>query len=89
LLYDNISARKEWADLLSFAEKISFGSRKNPRMQIADLVARETMKGFLCALENAPYREPFRALASSEGRLHFDFLTGESFSHNGQRDCAI
>ena len=80
LLYNNMSAQKEWTDLISFADEISFGNRKNPRIQIADLVARETMKGFLCALENAQYREPFRALASSDDRLKFDFLMGEYFS---------
>jgi hypothetical protein len=80
LLYDYISSQKEWTCSLSFADQISFKDRKNPCIQMADLVARETMKGFLCALKDENYREPFRVLASSQGRLKFDFLMGEYFS---------
>jgi hypothetical protein len=80
LLYDYISAQKEWTDLLSFAGGIAFDNRKNPRIQIADLLARETMRGFEHALRNAAYRKSFVALASSGRRIQFDFLLGEYFS---------
>lgn len=80
LLYNSITAQKEWADAFSFADEISFGNRRNPRIQIADMVARETMRGFLCALENADPREPFRILGSADKRIWFHFLVDDYFS---------
>ena len=88
LLYDYISSQNEWVDLLSFADGIAFDNRKNPRIQMADLLARETMRGCEHALRNATYRKSFVALASSDSRIQFDFLMGEYFSQwrEGLRD---
>jgi len=80
LLYHFVTANKEWADAFSFADEISFSNRKNPRIQIADMVASETMKGFLSARDNAPFREAFRILGTSNNRIWFDFLVEEYFS---------
>ncbi len=80
LLYDSITAQKQWAGAFSFANEISFANRKNPRIQMADMVARETMRGFLSALDNVSPREPFRILGSSDKRLWFDFLVEDYFS---------
>ena len=80
LLYDSITAQREWADAFDFAEEMSFGNRKNPRIQIADMLARETMRGFLSALQDADPKEPFRILGHSEKRIWFDFLVEDYFS---------
>jgi hypothetical protein len=80
LLYDSITAQKEWADAFDFADEISFGNRKNPRIQMADMLARETMRGFLSAIENADPKEPFGILGRSEERIWFDFLVEDYFS---------
>ena len=79
LLYDSITGQKEWADAFSFADEISFGNRKNARIQMADMVARETMKAYLSGLENVD-REPFRILGSADKRIWFDFLIEDYFS---------
>jgi hypothetical protein len=80
LLYDSITAQKEWAEAFSLADEISFANRKNPRIQIADMVARETMRGFLSALENVEPKEPFRILGRADKRIWFDFLVEDYFS---------
>jgi hypothetical protein len=80
LLYDSITAQKGWADAFFFADEISFGNRKNPRIQIADMVARETMRGFLCARENVEPKEPLRILGHADKRIWFDFLVEDYFS---------
>lgn len=80
LLYECLRTQREWADALSFAENISFANRKNPRIQMADLVARETMNGFLSTVNNGPYRQAFKCLGSSEQRIWFNFLLEDYFS---------
>lgn len=80
LLYNSIIAQREWADAFSFANEISFADRKNPRIQMADMFARETMRGFLCALNDESPREPFRILGSSDRRIWFDFLVEDYFA---------
>jgi hypothetical protein len=80
LLYDSITAQKEWADAFDFADEISFGNRKNPRIQMADMLARETMRGFLSAIENVEPKEPYRILGRSNERIWFDFLVEDYFS---------
>lgn len=79
LLYDSITTQKEWADVFDWADEISFENRKNPRIQIADMVARETMRGFLSSTEGKPLKEPFRILGQSDERIWFTFLVGEYF----------
>ncbi len=80
LLYDSITSQTEWAEMFDFADEISFGNRKNPRIQMADMVARETMRGFMSGLENAPPKEPFRILGTAEKRIWFNFFIEPYFS---------
>lgn len=80
LLYDCITAQPGWADAFSFADEISFGNRKNPRIQIADMVARETMRGFMSMYYGADPREPFKILGTADKRIWFHFLVEDYFS---------
>lgn len=80
LLYDSITSQTEWADAFDFAEEISFGNRKNPRIQMADMLARETMRGFLSGIQNMEPKEPLRILGRSNERIWFDFLVEDYFS---------
>jgi hypothetical protein len=43
-LYDTFTAQPEWRGTDLFNTKVSFDTRANPRIQIADLLAREAMK---------------------------------------------
>lgn len=80
-LYSSMVNWNEWKGKNIFVRaKISFDSRKNPRIQAADLLARETMKH----LDNivGPVRRKTRKsmleLASTKGqRIKFDMLTRE------------
>ena len=82
VLYDYMSSQPEWKETgIFFEKKISFSSRKNPRIQIVDLVAREAMK-FLdneLSPKKRPIRKSMIALASANQRLQFDFLMKEYF----------
>jgi hypothetical protein len=85
ILYDSMVSDASWRDTgIFFDHEINFTSRKSPRIQVADLVARETMK----ALDNIigpkprPIRKSMLALATTaktNGRLKFDFLVREYF----------
>jgi hypothetical protein len=81
VLYDLMTSQPEWASNIFFDNEISFTSRTNPRIQVADLVARETMKG----LDNhigpvkRPHRKSLVALATTNKRFQFDFLMREYF----------
>ena len=81
-LYDYAIAQPEWQETgIFFSNKISFTSRKNPRIQVADLVARETMKyleGYL-AKPQRKMRKSMATLATANRRLQFDFLMKEYF----------
>jgi hypothetical protein len=82
VLYDWMTTLPEWhATGIFFDHEISFSSRKNPRIQIADLVARETMKGLdnMIGPKKRPMRGAFTALASADDRLKFDYLMEEYF----------
>lgn len=80
LLYGSLRENEpEWTEYL--AKKISFEFAKdNPRIQIADLLARETMK----ALDNRvgpikrPTRKSWEALAQT-GRFRIEFFSTEWF----------
>jgi hypothetical protein len=72
-LYSAFINEPEWKDANILSGKISFDCRTNPRIQIADLVAREAMKELdrkICASERGK-RESFIAL---EGREAFRFI---------------
>lgn len=78
-LYSRLVVHEDWKDYIS--TKISFEcSRKNNRVQVADLFARETMK----ALDNhfgpkkRPPRKSFQALVET-GRFHVEAISEEWF----------
>lgn len=71
-IYDYMVNRPEWKDKNFFLDaEVSFGSRKNPRIQMADLVARETMK----EMDNTqgpvhrPRRRSMEALLVGNGKI--------------------
>jgi hypothetical protein len=89
VLYTYMAQRKEWAASPYLHQKISFASRKYVGIQVADLLARETMKH----LDNQvgpvkrPIRRSFDALLRAK-RFGFGFLTEkyfESFRRNIDR----
>jgi len=78
-LYSRLVVHKDWKDYIS--TRIAFEcSRKNNRVQVADLFARETMK----ALDNhfgpkkRPPRKSFMALVET-GRFHVEAIGEEWF----------
>jgi hypothetical protein len=81
VLYDYIRGWPEWSDFpLSFADEISFSTRKNPRIQAADLLARETMKGLDRHLQGLVRRKSLTTLASSCRHFQFEYLMSEYFA---------
>jgi hypothetical protein len=71
----------QWGPLTPFMEdKLTFDDRRNPRIQMADLVARETMKE-LDRLQSEKPRERRRSLTAlasmADGRIQFEILTRE------------
>lgn len=79
LLYGLLREQSRWAasDLMGYT--VSFASRENPRIQMADLVARETMKSLhneIGPVRRAP-RRSMLALAD-EGHVVFEWF-GKSY----------
>jgi len=72
-LYSTFINQPEWTDSGILSHKVSFGCRSNLRVQMADLVARETMKEMERRLgyTDRPQRLSFRALEASG---HFRFV---------------
>lgn len=86
ILYDWISSQAEWNNKVLFADKISFANRKNPSIQAADLVARETMRGLYDKIANPrAMRKSFITLADTARHFQFDFLVDTYFEqmHKG------
>ncbi len=82
ILYDSMTNDESWRQTgIFFDHEISFTSRKNPRIQVADLMARETMKHLdnMIGPKQRPTRKSFEALATTKGRLKFEFLMREYF----------
>jgi hypothetical protein len=80
LLYSYMVNLPEWKFHQFLADKISFASRKEPGIQMADLVARETMKhmdNIVGPVKRLP-RLSMRALARTR-RFKFDFFPKEYF----------
>lgn len=80
-LYSSMVNWNEWKGKSIFlSRKISFDSRKNPRIQAADLLARETMKHLdnMVGPIKRPTRKSMEALTSTS-RIAFDFLMREYF----------
>jgi hypothetical protein len=81
-LYDWTMGQPEWKDTeILFDQIVGFMSRKNPRIQVADLVARETMKALdnMIGPKKRPMRKSFIALATSNQRLQFVLMMREYF----------
>jgi hypothetical protein len=79
-LYDSMVNSVEWKYHNVFMEtKISFDSRKNPRIQAADLFARETMKHLdnIVGPKTRPMRRSMKALMDSGDRFRFFFCDRE------------
>jgi hypothetical protein len=73
-LYSSFLNQPEWKDSQLFAtQQISFDSRKNPRVQMADMVAREAMKDLDRKIGRVKFneRKSKQALAADD---HFKFL---------------
>jgi hypothetical protein len=81
ILYNSLTARPEWTENIFFENEISFTSRKNPRIQVADLVARETMKGLdnIIGPAKRTLRKSLVALATTNQRFQFDYLVRDYF----------
>ena len=82
-LYDCMVNRPEWKGFA--ANTVHFSSRKNPRIQVADLVARETMK----CLDNriGPVKRDMRqSMAALDQSLRFSFdLYGKEYFEGYRR----
>lgn len=78
LLYSYVVTLPEWNDKNMFlGAKVNFDSRKDVRIQAADIVAREAMK-HLDDLGKRPMRRSMRTLAEVSGTpFRFDFYTRE------------
>jgi len=82
LLYAYIASQPEWKDSILLADEISFGNRQDPRIQAADLLARETMKELDRVVGGTarPQRKSLGALAGAGGRFQFRYLMREFFA---------
>jgi hypothetical protein len=82
LLYSYMVALPEWKEREVFmGARINFDSRKDVRIQAADIIAREAMK-HLDNLDKRPMRRSLRALAELPGvPFKFDFFTREYCFH--------
>jgi len=82
LLYQYMVALPEWKEKNVFmGARINFGSRKDVRIQAADIIAREAMK-HLDSLGKRPMRRSLKALAELPGvPFVFDFFTREYCLH--------
>jgi hypothetical protein len=77
-LYHLFAKYPEWQEESPFLDEISFASRKNPRVQVADLIAREAMKLLDRSLANKPPRRSLVALAKTQ-QFIFEARTGDYF----------
>ncbi len=82
LLYQYMVTLPEWNEQNIFmGARINFGSRKDVRIQAADIIAREAMK-HLDNLGKRPTRRSLQALAELPGApFRFDFFTREYCFH--------
>jgi hypothetical protein len=78
MLYNAIVNMPEWEANVFMSNKVSFDSDENPRIQMADLIARETMKALDNQLTGVPPRKSMLALfgKGKRGAIH---ILGEDF----------
>jgi hypothetical protein len=80
VLYDYMLKLPEWEDRELVADRIAFSTRKNPRIQAADLWAREVMKfGDECVLKNQPLKSPFLEALEKTRRFGLDVYATSYF----------
>jgi hypothetical protein len=91
LMYESLSRHPGWRDEVLFADKLGFATRKNPRIQMADLYARETMKALdRSVLGNHKLRKSMEALLSAgDGKFTFVFCVGDYFKGLRERVDAV
>jgi hypothetical protein len=67
-LYSAFTNQPEWSDSAIFGGSIKFDSRANPRIQMADLLARETMKEFdrILSGQHRPMRRSMQCLIAAD-----------------------
>jgi hypothetical protein len=87
ILYEWIRSQPEWQGRILFANGMKFATRKDPRIQAADLLARETMKGLYHQIGSKPrpLRKSFITLASSCRHFQFDYLVNGYFAQMKSR----
>jgi hypothetical protein len=82
VIYQFYMHRPQWKKNNLFAcQRLSFDTARNPRIQAADLVARESMKlvDNLYGPVRRPKRESLKALAMANNRIRFQVYTREYF----------
>jgi len=67
-LYDVLINTPGWEASIFMRNKISFANQESPRIQMADLVARETMKALDHDLQGKPQRDSMLAIFGREKR---------------------
>lgn len=72
-IYDSLLSEPHWSAASLLASKVSFECRTNPRIQMADLVAREAMKDLDRRVGPAAFQER-RAKIALESSGHFKFF---------------
>lgn len=82
VIYDYMTNLEEWRDRELVAEEIGFSSRKNPRIQAADLWAREVMKyaDEMLKPSQAQMRPFFRTLRDTN-RFALDLFASSYFAN--------
>ena len=71
-LYESVVRKPDWAPAALMSESVQFDDRQNPRIQMADLVAREAMKD-LDRQVRSPERPRRRSIEALYTKGHFNF----------------
>ena len=85
-LYSNILEEPNWSPAALMASKVSFESRTNPRIQMADMIARECMKDLDRVVGPKKYPERRSKVALAQNG-HFRFFTLRSADF--ERACVL
>ncbi len=89
-MYSYAMSLKEWPYQNYLDSDVSFGFKDNPRIQMADLLSRETMKHWDNQFGpiRRPHRQSFSALYRT-GRFQFNFFGGGYFQDLIERSNSI
>lgn len=90
-LHETFMNQPEWRDEQVFATSVKFDTRQNPRIQVADLLAREGMKELDRQLtRRAPSpRKSFLALSAPVKKFNFVFRQRSYFERWQQQQAAL